>query len=348
MSSNVNMRRVTKTRANSQETRCTGERGGCQRCLSRSNPCRYPGNSKNHKATNDWNQTLNGSPRTPDEDIAPSFPGSEQMDMALSGGSIDTDTAPSRSDCTLPATFQSDDSSPFMDLVGQSPSFASIEDFNTLHLEGGIGMLDIDTESLFTTPPESRTGTGHVANSEAVCQCHTQAITMYELVEVNLVWAGKQQLIGAVEMLQHQKRIIAGCEPLLDCQQCTGQSNFSLLLISIYDKLTSSLEDALQGAKLIQIGSSDPSPPLKGHGRRKSGPGRDDRGKERQLDDEDHQAAVASLFVIRVSKLLALLSRTEQLVIESDWLPHKDMAQLLRHRLRLVQERIFSREGEEQ
>lgn len=197
---------------------------------------------------------------------------------------------------------------------------------------------DMEDVSLFSSNTTS-ISVSSTGNSKTACNCHTRAVKLYELVEVELVWAWKQQRDDAFSMLHHQKRIMTDCESLLDCRQCVPDSALSLLVVSMLHKLVRSLEGTSRQLKPQPEQSDRDSSLLKQYdSTSQSASGYS--SQKQHLDEEDYQAALGSVFAKRASKLLSLLTRAERLAVNQNWMGHKAMLQLLIHRLRAVQEQV--------
>ena len=88
--------------------------------------------------------------------------------------------------------------------------------------------------------------------SSTGCNCIGQALSIYEAIEVNLVWGPREGCSPANKVMHHQKSVLAQCEAIFACSStCSQRSEYVMLLIHMCDKILGSLERMqLSGASL--------------------------------------------------------------------------------------------------
>ncbi|KAI0395375.1 hypothetical protein F5Y17DRAFT_205573 [Xylariaceae sp. FL0594] len=84
-------------------------------------------------------------------------------------------------------------------------------------------------------------------NSISSCRCLSNALAVYESINLNLVWwpvdTSKAAIVKAADRIfKHQKRALAQCETLLECTSCTARSDFVMLIASSCGHIMTSLE----------------------------------------------------------------------------------------------------------
>ncbi|KAK7751450.1 hypothetical protein SLS62_006535 [Diatrype stigma] len=101
-------------------------------------------------------------------------------------------------------------------------------------------------------PPTTTTDMPHDSNDSVsigarrdCCSCLQRMMSTYEMVEIRLVWAPRDESralpLGADEMLRYQKEALVSCESILRCEACSLEPEQVMLLISICNKLLASI-----------------------------------------------------------------------------------------------------------
>ena len=169
---------------------------------------------------------------------------------------------------------------------------------------------------------------------EPVCSCFSQAVGLFESAEVHLVWNIDEHSATGMELLQQQKATITDCQSMLDCDRCTDQSSFAILLISICGKVVSSLEK-------VSCELQSTSTPTGSHTKGQHG----DHdflqldlasATRRQLDGDDRLVVLASLFRSRVGKMHSLIAELEAMVTKKHWQIQMKMIRDLKCRVQLI------------
>ncbi|KAI1454035.1 hypothetical protein F4805DRAFT_338639 [Annulohypoxylon moriforme] len=204
------------------------------------------------------------------------------------------------------------------------------------------------------------------SNSETTCSCTKQAATIYESVEVHLVWGPRETGDANVseKILQHQKKALAQCEKILRCPQCISRSEVVMLVASTCERIMGSLENMFaepsEGDNFGWIGTSSGGlDPHQGStagtdltngiveedrvlfeqidsGNIGAGSDLDGRRRVRigrwQLDDEDELHVLQSLLAARMTKLDRLIGQLEAAIKGNYWPAHKGLIRSLRQR----------------
>ncbi|KAI0882029.1 uncharacterized protein GGS22DRAFT_191760 [Annulohypoxylon maeteangense] len=205
------------------------------------------------------------------------------------------------------------------------------------------------------------------SNSEATCSCTKQAATIYESVEVHLVWGPRETGDANVseKILQHQKKALAQCEKILRCPRCIGRSEVIMLVASTCERIMGSLENMFAepseagdnlgwmqtssgGFDGNQCSTTD-TDLTNGLGDEESalfkqtdmasiGASGDTDGRRGlrigrwQLDDEDELHVLQSLLAARMTKLDKLIGQLETAIKGNYWPAHKGLIRSLRQR----------------
>lgn len=98
--------------------------------------------------------------------------------------------------------------------------------------------------------------------SDSKCSCDYEAVSIYEAIEVNLVWDPRNGSGTTDEILQHQKKALARCEALFECRPCSARSGYIMLVIAMCGKMLGSLENMELGILLGLGEGSEPGPEL--------------------------------------------------------------------------------------
>ncbi|KAI1441224.1 hypothetical protein F5Y02DRAFT_311135 [Annulohypoxylon stygium] len=379
------------------QLKCTGEENGCQRCLAKNIDCVYPVNSGSHarkqsselrkaatqsKKNNGMVESKNAGKAQTRENSADKTQDCDFSDMLVDFDKIrsfDVNLEPScRSSVSedvfsfetgrTPRSTDLPDDFPAKSFYGSlydidpvspvSPSFSSV--FHTEFPDGGTRHPSIDDFANITnfgTAPFEEYSMPSV--NETPCSCTKQAATVYESVEVHLVWGPRETGDGNSweKILQHQKKALAQCEKILKCPGCIGRSEVIMLVASICERIMGSLENmfaepsgtsggsdphqgsgAAMGTDLTDGLEGDDGILFKQMGLGYTGANIDMDGRRRlligrwQLDDEDELHVLQSLLVARMTKLDKLIGRLETAIKANYWPAHKGLVRSLRQR----------------
>ena len=169
-------------------------------------------------------------------------------------------------------------------------------------------------------------------SSEFCYTCLEQAMKTHEAV-ATAVWAQKETNTNTGGVLQKQKKVIVECIGLLDCQRCSAQPAFVMMLLSMCSKILETL-----GVIHCSI-SLNESHPDQTHwnkrGTEQTGHLASERNsyhqsmygfgstKKRHLDDEDELLVMRSLIKARVVKLDGLLNMLHRIISSHNWTVHE-------------------------
>ena len=186
-----------------------------------------------------------------------------------------------------------------------------------------------DRSASLTSPNSSKSG----------CDCLPRALSLHESLEVT-VWDQKKSQIEVHEVLQHQKKAVMRCEELLECQRCSVQSSYVMLVLTMCRVILDTLQ-AIGSTRLqrstTRASISSRSSSLRGTtaygGESEAGTDSHELGlgsssrwnfrTKRQLDDEDEDIVLQSLLSERLRRLATLLERLNSIICERDWPAHK-------------------------
>ncbi|KAI1820122.1 hypothetical protein F4861DRAFT_524288 [Xylaria intraflava] len=180
-----------------------------------------------------------------------------------------------------------------------------------------------------TSPPEK---------PDSGCSCFSQAAATYEAIET-AIWGQGELRTNTDDVLQSQKKALSECEELLECQRCSAQSAYIMLLLSMCRRILATLEELRRGDA-----GNNPTHNPDARKRRRHGEDSDaddesrTRGygisiRNRQLDDDDEHLVLQSLVAARAARLDRLLSSLDKVVSEHGWPAHKGLVQDLQGRL---------------
>ncbi|KAI1359808.1 hypothetical protein F5Y08DRAFT_64740 [Xylaria arbuscula] len=365
--------KIACTNCRISKLKCSGEQHGCQRCLAKKIECCYPspprGNS--HKKTQSQAQSqvrarapAAASARTPaptppetpqfqsqsrpssapvdatiDDDFVTIISNQEttygstmdDLDLSLSGFEVSDFTTPE----SIPRLLSDGE---YMDPSDAMRSWQQPFTFTPEEIKSPWNSTPERDDIVFSTDSKTSTLVSTPATSDSSCSCFSQAVSTYEAIEV-AVWGQNELWRNADDMLRYQKKALIECEELLECRRCTGQSAYTMLLLSMCRRILTTLGDLCQGASW---GSSNTIRNQE-HGpddrkRRKcgeDGDGADEsrsRGygisiRNRQLDDDDEHLVLQSLLTARVARLGRLISTLDRIVSEHSWPAHKAIIQ---------------------
>ncbi|KAM0351068.1 hypothetical protein ACHAPU_002849 [Fusarium lateritium] len=225
----------------------------------------------------------------------------------------------------------------------------------------------------FSSPPDLDTASTSTSSSPS-CSCMLTAVSIYEALQVQLAWgdpaAGPSSapsprsastdspyssgsswsgpgstthlptpLMTQQTILQHQKSILVRFESLR-CGTCWSRSDFVMLIITMCDRMLTSLEaverfvssktDDRNGVGSNTNTAADANADLSHLSRQHQvlPPGMN----AWQIDDDDQQELVVSLIKSRVTRLGNLIAMAEGAVSANAWLGHERLAQALRKR----------------
>lgn len=178
-----------------------------------------------------------------------------------------------------------------------------------------------------------------------VCTCFAQAVSTFECIEVQLIGGFRHGSTSTDRILQHQKMALARCKGLLNCRECCSQSEFIILIISMCDRMMSSLQRVLPGSGQRSQREMGPGvhPPLEVPnstgvsiyaGDRPSYDRRRLRMGGWQLDDEDETQVLESLCESRFAQLGRFIDAVGKLVDDKDWPVHANNVRELQERVR--------------
>ncbi|KAI8955950.1 hypothetical protein F4801DRAFT_183240 [Xylaria longipes] len=355
--------KIACTNCRISKLKCSGEPGGCQRCLAKKTDCRYPnpprGNS--HKKSQSQSQARARAPApTPPE--TPQFqplPKPEPAPMDTTADDEFMTAISSRQDPTFNNTLEdldlslggfevSDFTSPesIPGLLSDAEYMDPSDAMKPWHQPFTFTSDDINSpwnstpereDAVFSTGSKTSTVASSPDIYDSSCSCFSQAVSTYEAIEV-AVWGQNELWRNADDMLRYQKKALIECEELLECRRCTAQSAYTMLLLSMCRRILTTLADLCRGPSW---GDSDTVADL-GHGpeerkRRKHGD-EGDRGygisiRNRQLDDDDEYLVLQSLLTARVARLGRLLTNLDKVVGEQNWPAHKAIIRELQTRL---------------
>ncbi|KAI1352811.1 hypothetical protein F5Y01DRAFT_313473 [Xylaria sp. FL0043] len=367
--------KIACTNCRISKLKCSGEPQGCQRCLAKKIDCCYPspprGNS--HKKSQSQAQSQS-QPRAQARAPAPTPPETPQFQSQSRPSSAPVDattdddfiTVISNQDTTYSGTiddldlslggfevsdFTTPESIPrllsdgeYMDPSDAMRSWQQPFTFTSDDIKSTWNSTPEREDAVFSTSSKQSPAVSTPATSDSSCSCFLQAISTYEAIEV-AVWGQNELWRNADDMLRYQKKALIECEELLECRRCTAQSAYTMLLLSMCQRILKALADLCQGTSWE---SSDTAASLR-HGpedkkRRRcgdDGEGADEsrnRGygisiRNRQLDDDDEHLVLQSLLTARVARLGRLISTLDKIVGEHNWPAHKAIIRDLQTRL---------------
>ncbi|RTE69453.1 hypothetical protein BHE90_016165 [Fusarium euwallaceae] len=222
----------------------------------------------------------------------------------------------------------------------------------------------------FSTPPDLDATSASTSSS---CCCMMTAVSIYEALQVQLVWgdpvvgpspapspksgsadfsysseSDTTPLMTQQTILQRQKTILVHFESLLGCGTCWSRPDFVMLMITMCDRMLTSLEaverfvcsrtdntnrvssNSTATADINSLATSRAEldlPPLS-----RSPQVLQPRVGAWQIDDDDELELVLSLIKSRVTRLGTLIAMAEGMVRANAWLLHERLAQALRRR----------------
>ncbi|KAI1295134.1 hypothetical protein F5Y03DRAFT_311009 [Xylaria venustula] len=361
--------KIACTNCRISKLKCSGEPNGCQRCLAKKIGCCYPSppRGNGHKKTQSQARTRAPAPApTPPE--TPQFQSQSRPSSAPVDTTTDDDfiTVISNQETAYSGTiddldlslggfevsdFTTSESIPrllsdgeYMDPSDAMRSWQQPFTFTPDDIKSPWNSTPEREDAVFSTDSKSSPVVSTPATSDSNCSCFLQAVSTYEAIEV-AAWGQNELWRNADDILRYQKKALIECEELLECRRCTAQSAYTMLLISMCQRILTTLGDLCQdttsGTPAIGINH--------GHGpedrkRRKCGDNgesadeRCSRGygisiRNRRLDDDDEHLVLQSLLTSRVARLGRLLSTLDKIVSEHDWPAHKAIIRDLQTRL---------------
>lgn len=347
--------------------KCTTEPDGCQRCLARRIDCYYPESSANSRSGN-----TSSVPADAAEMEAISW--TEETSSTVAGDHLNLgysfldQTDLDLLNATLACRPTYSESMAFETV--EPHSFSAAEDSGML--TGTVAHTELDLDFELLTSPVRRTAQEpsedlcvegneilprssetQISRSEnripneppAICTCFAWAIEAYEMIGIQLIGGLQNVSTSAYQILQHQKMALMRCEDFLKCQECCSRSDFLMLVISMCDRMMSSLQSVLSQShgrrKDHQETFGDIRLPLGVHNNTSGSTGtNEDLSQERQrlrigrweLDDEDETHVLHSLLGSRLSKLSYFVDEIGRLVDKNHWPAHKDIIRELQER----------------
>ncbi|KAI0972979.1 hypothetical protein F4678DRAFT_34416 [Xylaria arbuscula] len=363
--------KIACTNCRISKLKCSGEPNGCQRCLAKKIDCCYPspprGNSHKKTQSQAQSQARARAPApTPPE--TPQFQSQSRPSSAPADTTIDDDfiTVISNQETAYSSTideldlslggfevsdFTTSESIPrllsdgeYMDPSDAMRSWQQPFTFTHDDIKSPWNSTPEREDAVFSTNSKPSPIVSTPATSDSSCSCFLQAVSTYEAIEV-AVWGQNELWRNADDILRYQKKALIECEELLECRRCTAQSAYTMLLISMCQRILTTLGDLCQGTTW---GTSDIGV-NHGHGpedrkRRKCGEvgesadERHSRGygisiRNRRLDDDDEHLVLQSLLTARVARLGRLLSTLDKIVREHNWPAHKAIIRDLQTRI---------------
>lgn len=204
------------------------------------------------------------------------------------------------------------------------PNLAEIADIN----------LSLESAGSISAPEHSET------SSQSACSCLKQAMSTNEAIEV-IIW-GQQETSGDVySILQQQKAALVKCEDLLDCQACSAQPPYVMMLLSMCRNLLATLDRICQKSAGTETRGTPAGSDRNSDRQKKRKTGDDDDGgvdyrrgygniiRERRLDDDDESSVLQSLVSIRIKMLGRFLNKLDRVVNSYNWPVHKDVCREL-------------------
>lgn len=184
-------------------------------------------------------------------------------------------------------------------------------------------------------PPSEPDITNHI------CSCFAQAIGVYEGIGARSIGCSRDPSTSTDQILQHQKLALMRCEDLLKCQRCCSRSDFIMLIISMCDRMLSSLHSVLERARQgRQHGQSQGSCVQRETQNNAMSStfnvNNSSRGRPRlqigawQLDDEDELQVLQSLLKLRFAKLGDFVNEIGKVVDINHWPAHQHIVLNLR------------------
>lgn len=249
-----------------RKSKCTGEASGCQRCSAKNIQCHYtaPNNFKLRKRGAEGR--LEASPEISTSELGSRKTRSEITEVSSTPSNSGTTVGVSQGSNTISQSSNmidtavwsqrhnsSSESEYVFDFGSHGVAEGVLDDFTpgmpSLDLLGNDSSLDFETESRNTTAEDSQTGTqdpevSMTSADGSACSCFSRAIVTHEAIEVNLVYALQGSAGTAESFLRQLKTSIADCEALLLCDSCRYRSDYIMLILSMCEKLASSLENA--------------------------------------------------------------------------------------------------------
>ncbi|KAJ2985002.1 hypothetical protein NUW58_g5765 [Xylaria curta] len=357
--------KIACTNCRISKLKCSGEQGGCQRCLTKKIDCRYPspprGNS-HKKSRSQARAAVPTPPETPqfqahskpspapvdattDDDFMTVISNQEttynntldDLDLNLGGFGVSDFTTPE----SIPGLLSDGE---YMDPSDAMRPWHQSFTFTSDDIKSPWNSTPEREDAVFSAGSKPSTVPSSPATCDSSCSCFSQAVSTYEAIEV-AVWGQNELWRNTDDMLRYQKKALIECEELLECRRCTSQSAYTMLLLSMCRRILTTLGDLCRDASW---GDSNTVINFE-HGpeerkRRKctdeASGGEDSRNRgygisirDRQLDDDDEHLVLQSLLTARVARLGRLLTTLDKVVGEHSWPAHKAIIQELQTRL---------------
>ncbi|PYI10665.1 hypothetical protein BO78DRAFT_414303 [Aspergillus sclerotiicarbonarius CBS 121057] len=388
--------KIACTNCRSSKLKCTGESDGCRRCAVRQLSCRYstpiqPSSAAARK-TAEKRKDLTQRVRHAADTVESEHPKQEydfqyttvslaeldslsSMDSWESLGSLHTAHGNTMGlDGQPPSIEDMISGEPFLSVASRDPFH--VTDWSIVGSQGGSISPYRCVDTNVPTPVEHRRQPAPpVANNKHTHSCFIRAAQTYETIEVSLVWGLKESHSEAVgDVFEQLKLALAACECLLQCQQCTMQHEYVMLLISMSRKIVGALESlyhmfwlaAPRRGSRVTFYTRQHSlsrgktrlPSLRPSWTPSSGSETDllmegssgdsstsspldgsncGHGSERLgLDADDEHVVFQSLLLARAARLDVFIDRLEKLVTEERWPVHREGTRELQERVKAL------------
>lgn len=345
--------------------RCSGDPGCCRRCFSKRFACEYPSPVWSSSGSS---QIQSSQPKSTKTTVTSQISGLNETlsvpDSIHDFGILDLPT-PGPGHPNTP-TDGCDNHHLAEELKSlrrtqqqhQHMSTTSTQDTYTFDadLATDIGDLVFDSPiSLVAPKTPTNTSSSSAASTSTntlwPCSCLHQAMAANEAVEI-ISWSQRDSCRDVYDVLQQQKAALARCEGLLGCQECTVQPSYVMMLLSMCQKLSDTLEKISRGADEEEDDREDGAEQRKrnrgdsyesrsgvvgGNGKNSSAAGTTSQRygygisiREQRLDDDDESLVLKSLVVMRVKMLRRIVGRVDEMMSSHNWPVHKGVCRELR------------------
>ncbi|KAI1204519.1 uncharacterized protein F4807DRAFT_465545 [Annulohypoxylon truncatum] len=250
-----------------RKSKCTGEAGGCQRCLAKNIQCRYPAPQSSKLGKRGAEGYPETSPSLLMSDTGSRHIVAENTEVSSTSlSNVGATTGVSQGPDTISEASDMIDTTAWSQRHNSNTDSEYVFNFDTQFVAEGVldsfasdmPSLDVlDSDSSPGFQPESRSKVAEGSQTAAqdakasllfdsvpTCNCFSRAVRIHESIEIKLVSALQDQVGTAEEFLQQLKTCLAGCEGLLLCVSCRYRSEYTMLILSMCEKLASSLENA--------------------------------------------------------------------------------------------------------
>lgn len=249
------------------------------------------------------------------------------------------------------------------------PSLSNSSDFQSLP----TGLFENQTtlvNSITSRVSSSDDSPGKILNMSDVddiadddCECTSTALQILERVAATISYASSlsgNDWSTSETKLDHLKGNLSQCFTLSSCFSCHQDSGFVMLILVIYEKLASSLEEVVHELKrhLDTLRRTAANKPHPSHKRSESRDISVQQGQTAgmlqgqllqqrrprmslgryQIDTaEEHSTVFATLILLQLSKLAKLVDEVKRNVVNSQWESHLILAKVLSKRMRILQ-----------